>query len=125
MTDNKQAEWTERQVRASMGENAKKFSCLKFQCLGSCPEDPDDLNSAYVDFRIFVQTKDPSVMGISNMASMSGASFTRWCMENFLQSCPGASVHPDLRQASAKQIYEYWPALIPQSVVKHKALLEW
>lgn len=59
------------------------------------------------------------------MASMSGASFTRWCMENFLQSAPGASVAPDLRQASPKTIYEYWPALMPQSVVKHRAILEW
>jgi hypothetical protein len=59
------------------------------------------------------------------MASMSGASFTRWCLENFLQSAPGASVVPDIRQASAKGIYEYWVSLLPQSVVKHKAVLEW
>ena len=108
-----------------MGENAKKFSVLKFQVMGSVPEDPEDQNSATVDYRIFVQSKDPGVMGVSNMASMSGAAFTRWCMENFLQSVPGASVAPDLRQASAKQIFEYWPALLPQSVVNHRALLEW
>lgn len=46
-----------------MGENAKKFSVLKFQLVGSCPDDPEDLNSAIVDFRVFVQTKDPTVMG--------------------------------------------------------------
>lgn len=46
-----------------MGENVKKFSALKFQLMGSCPEDPEDQNSATVDFRVFVQTKDPSVMG--------------------------------------------------------------
>jgi hypothetical protein len=62
---------------------------------------------------------------MSNMASMSGASFTRWCLENFLQSCPGATVVPDLRQSSAKSIYEYWVALLPQSVVEHRAVLEW
>lgn len=80
-----------------MGENVKKFSVLKFQLIGSVPEDPEDQNSATVDFRIFVQSKDPSVMGVSNMASMSGAAFTRYCLENFLQSVPGASVHPDIR----------------------------
>ena len=30
-----------------------------------------------------------------------------------------------MRQASAKNIYEYWPALLPQSVIKHQAVLEW
>lgn len=59
------------------------------------------------------------------MASLSGASFTRWCLENFLQSCPGASMDPDLRQAAAKNINEYWVALLPQSVIKHRAVLEW
>ena len=61
---------------------------------------------------------------MGSMASV-GVSFTRWCLENFLQSCPGASVTPDMRQASAKNIYEYWPALLPQSVIKHQAVLEW
>lgn len=54
-----------------------------------------------------------------------GTSFTRWCLENFLQSCPGATVPPDLRPASARNIYEYWVALLPQSVIEHKAILEW
>lgn len=40
-----------------------KFTTLKFQLVGSCPEDPDDQNSATVDFRVFVQTKDPSILG--------------------------------------------------------------
>lgn len=46
-----------------MGENVKKFSVLKFQIMGSVPDNPEDQNSATVDFRIFVQTTDPSVMG--------------------------------------------------------------
>ena len=54
-----------------------------------------------------------------------GTSFTRWCLENFLQSCPGATVPPDLRIASARNIYEYWVALLPQSVIMQKAILEW
>jgi hypothetical protein len=56
---------------------------------------------------------------------MAGANFTRWCMENFLQSCPGASIVPDQRQSAPKSIYEYWVALLPQEVVKHQACLEW
>jgi hypothetical protein len=59
------------------------------------------------------------------MASLSGASFTRWCMENFLQSAPGASVLPDQRQSAARPVWEYWPSLLPQSVVNHRAVLEW
>lgn len=46
-------------------------------------------------------------------------------MENFLQSCPGASIVPDQRQSAAKGIYEYWVALLPQSVVNHRTRLEW
>lgn len=57
--------------------------------------------------------------------SVTGANFTRWCMENFLQSCPGATIVPDQRQAAAKPIFEYWPALLPQSAVQHRACLEW
>lgn len=56
---------------------------------------------------------------------MTGASFVRWCMENFLQSCPGATIVPDQRQSAPKSIYEYWVALLPQSVIDHKACLEW
>lgn len=59
------------------------------------------------------------------MGTMAGPNFTRWCMENFLQSCPGATITPDQRQAAAKPVYEYWVALLPQSVVKHRVRLEW
>lgn len=59
------------------------------------------------------------------MGNMSGPNFTRWCMENFLQSCPGASIVPDQRQSAAKSIYEYWVSLLPQSVINHQACLEW
>ncbi|KAI0150312.1 hypothetical protein GGR57DRAFT_504644 [Xylariaceae sp. FL1272] len=88
-------------------------------------------NPAILTEYVQVQTKDPDVMGIGSgsMASMAGASFTRWCMENFLQSAPGASVAPDNRQASAKAIFairpEYWPTLLPQSVIKQRVCLEW
>ena len=59
------------------------------------------------------------------VGGMTGANFTRWCMENFLQSCPGATIVPDQRQSAAKSIYEYWVALLPQSVINHRACLEW
>ncbi|KIH91927.1 hypothetical protein SPBR_01500 [Sporothrix brasiliensis 5110] len=118
----KKAEWTERQIRYAMGKNIDKLTCLKFQLIGSVPENPDNQNSATADFRVFVQTRDPSVLGLGNM---TGPNFTRWCMENFLQSAPGATIVPDQRQAAPKNIYEYWVALLPQDVVKHRAVLEW
>ena len=107
-----------------MRNHIHKFSHLSFQLIGTPAEDPQDQNSATCYFRIFVRSKDPTVMGLGNMANL-GTSFTRWCLENFLQSVPGATVPPDLRPASAKSIFEYWPALIPQSVVQHRAVLEW
>ncbi|KAK5167454.1 uncharacterized protein LTR77_007153 [Saxophila tyrrhenica] len=118
------AAWTEKQIRHSMRNHIHKFSKLSFQLIGTPAEDPEDQNSATCDFRVFVQSKDPSTMGVGTMASL-GASFTRWCLENFLQSCPGATVTPDMRQSSAKSVYEYWPALLPQSVIQHRAFLEW
>ena len=51
--------------------------------------------------------------------------FSRWCLENFLQSCPGATIENDIRQVAGKEFYEYWAALLPQSVVKHKVNTMW
>lgn len=105
-----------------MGENAKKFSCLKFTLNGYSPEDPWNQNVATVDFRIFAQTKDRSLV-IKDGIDVPG--FNRWCLENFLQSCPGASIENDIRQSAGKEFYEYWAALLPQSEVKHKVNLLW
>ncbi|OAA65933.1 hypothetical protein SPI_02720 [Niveomyces insectorum RCEF 264] len=116
------AAWTERQIRYAMGKNVEKLSCLKFQLIGSPGNDPDNQNAATADFRVFVQTRDPSVLGAGNM---TGPNFTRWCMENFLQSAPGATIETDLRQSAPKSVYEYWVALLPQEVVQHRAVLEW
>jgi hypothetical protein len=44
-------------------------------------------------------------------------------MVNFLMSCPGASLGNDMRQAEGKPFYEYWPALLPQTYVNHRAHL--
>ncbi|KAK3679184.1 hypothetical protein LTR78_000745 [Recurvomyces mirabilis] len=79
------AEWTERQVRYSMGKNAEKFNVLKFTLNGYCPDDPRNQDVATADFRVFVQTKDRSLIVRD---SMEVPGFNRWCMENFLQSCP-------------------------------------
>ena len=116
------AGWTERQIRKSMGKNAEKFSCLKFSLNGYSPEDPWNQDVATVDFRIFVQTKDRSLV-IKDGIDVPG--FNRWCLENFLQSCPGATIENDIRQSAGKEFFEYWAALLPQSEVSHKINLMW
>lgn len=114
------AEWTERQIRHSMGKNIDKFSCIKFSLNGWCQEDPENQDVATVDFRIFVQTKDKDLLGVGSMVG-----FQRWCMENFLQSAPGASIENDLRQNTGKEVFEYWAALLPQSEISHVVNLPW
>ncbi|KAK4891379.1 hypothetical protein LTR27_010033 [Elasticomyces elasticus] len=116
------AEWTERQVRASMGKNAERFSCLKFSLNGYCPDDPRNQDVATADFRVFVQTKDRSLV-VRDTMEVPG--FNRWCMENFLQSCPGATIENDIRQSAGKEFFEYWAALLPQREVAHKVNLMW
>ncbi|KAK1050512.1 hypothetical protein LTS16_003009 [Friedmanniomyces endolithicus] len=116
------AEWTERQVRHSMGANASRFSCLKFSLNGSCAPDPRNQDVATADLRVFVQTKDRSLVVRD---SMEVPGFNRWCMENFLQSCPGATIENDIRQSAGKEFYEYWAALLPQREVRHRVHLMW
>ncbi|TKA75002.1 hypothetical protein B0A55_02645 [Friedmanniomyces simplex] len=116
------AEWTERQVRHSMGKNAERFSCLKFSLNGYCPDDPRNQDVATADFRVFVQTKDRSLV-VRDTMEVPG--FNRWCMENFLQSCPGATIENDIRQSAGKEFYEYWAALLPQREVSHRVNLMW
>ncbi|KAH7348296.1 hypothetical protein BKA65DRAFT_257917 [Rhexocercosporidium sp. MPI-PUGE-AT-0058] len=116
------AEWTERQVRTSMGKNVDRFSCLKFTLNGYCPEDPLNQDVATVDFRVFAQTKDRSLV-VKDTIEVPG--FNRWCLENFLQSCPGATIENDIRQSAGKEFYEYWAALLPQKEVNHQVNLLW
>ncbi|KAK5117995.1 hypothetical protein LTR62_004039 [Meristemomyces frigidus] len=116
------AEWTEKQVRHSMGANASKFSVLKFSLNGYAPDDPRNQDVATADFRVFVQTKDRSLV-VRDTMEVPG--FNRWCMENFLQSCPGATIENDIRQSAGKEFYEYWAALLPQREVAHKVRLMW
>jgi len=114
------AAWTERQIRHSMGKNVSRFTRLEFQLVGRCLEDPEDQEAATADLRIFVQAKDKDLIGASSMEG-----FQRWCMENFLQSCPGASIENDLRQITGKEYFEYWAALLPQSEIPHTVQLLW
>lgn len=114
------AQWTERQIRHSMGKHLAKFSCLKFSLNGWSQVDPENQDVATVDFRIFVQTRDNDLLGVGSMVG-----FQRWCMENFLQSAPGASIENDLRQCTGKEFFEYWVALLPQVEVAHTVHLPW
>jgi hypothetical protein len=116
------AEWTEKQVRHSMGKNVERFSCLKFTLNGYSPEDPWNQDVATVDFRVFAQTKDRSLV-IKDTMEVPG--FNRWCLENFLQSCPGATIENDIRQSAGKEFFEYWAALIPQKEINHQVKLLW
>ncbi|KAK6193525.1 hypothetical protein LQW54_012360 [Pestalotiopsis sp. IQ-011] len=116
------AEWTERQIRYSVGDAIKDLTCLEFQLLGYCPENPKNQDVASVDLRVFVQTKRNELV---DKFTLDVPGFNRWCMENFLQSCPGATLGNDQRQSQGKEYYEYFVTLIPQSALKHQAILMW
>jgi hypothetical protein len=73
-----------------MGENAKRFSCLKFTLNGYSQPDPENQDVATADIRVFCQTKDRSLVVKD---SMEVPGFNRWVLENFLQSCPGGSYY--------------------------------
>lgn len=130
-------EWTKKQVLYSMGENVNRFSCLKFTLNGYSPQDPENQDVATANVRVFAQTKDRSLV-VKDTLEVPG--FNRWCLENFLQSCPvsrtnrldpskmlltdqGATIENDIRQSAGKEFFEYWAALIPQSEVKHQVRL--
>jgi hypothetical protein len=127
-----QAKWTEKQIRYAMRNHIHKFTQLKFQLIGSSLPDADSQDASTVDFRVFAQTRDPSIVGASTTAAagtglgtMTTGTFVRWCLENFLQSCPGATVEVDTRQSLARPMLEYWPTIMPQSMFTEKAVLEW
>jgi hypothetical protein len=126
-----QAKWTERQIRYAMRDHIHKFTCLKFQLIGSSKRDADNQDAATVDFRVFAQTRDPSIVGAgggpagAGLGTMTTGTFVRWCLENFLQSCPGATVEVDTRQSMARPMLEYWPTLIPQDAFQERVILEW
>jgi hypothetical protein len=111
----------EDQIKWELGEERlKKFTHLKFMRNGDSPIDARNQDVATVDFRIFAQSKDRDLLRMRNPEG-----FFRISMVNFLMSCPGASLGNDVRQAEGKPFYEYWPALLPQSEVQHRAHLLW
>ncbi|KAI6783656.1 uncharacterized protein J7T54_005685 [Emericellopsis cladophorae] len=116
------AEWTERQVRHSIGDAIKDLTCLKFSLNGYSQENPRNQEVATVDLRVFVQTKKKALV---DKSTLDVPGFNRWCMENFLQSCPGASLDNDQRQSEGKDFFEYYVTLLPQSEVKHRVELPW
>ncbi|KAF2431710.1 DUF1446-domain-containing protein [Tothia fuscella] len=113
--------WTEDQVRYELGEETlKRFTLLKFMQNGSSVIDARNQDVATVDFRIFAQSKDRELL---NMRNPQG--FFRKSMVTFLQSCPGASLGNDVRQAEGKPYYEYHPALLPQDALQQRVHLLW
>ncbi|KAF2836755.1 DUF1446-domain-containing protein [Patellaria atrata CBS 101060] len=111
--------WTEEQIKYELGEEyLKRFTCLKFMQNGSSPIDARNQDVATVDFRVFAQTPDRELL---NMRNPNG--FFRKSMVTFLQSCPGASLGNDMRQAEGKPYYEYHPSLLPQEQVKQRVHL--
>ncbi|CAK7198100.1 hypothetical protein SEUCBS139899_000758 [Sporothrix eucalyptigena] len=108
--------FTEEQIKAELGpEMLKKFSLLKFMQNGSSVIDARNQDVATVDFRIFAQSKDRELLSMRNPNG-----FFRRSMTCFLQSCPGASLGNDMRQAEGKPYYEYHPSLLPQSEMKQR-----
>lgn len=101
----------ERQVRHLLDES--RYHTLKFRINGSCPSNPSNQDAATVDFRIFAQSREESALSARN--------FLRPCTDVIMESYPGATFAVDCRQALPKPYYEYWVALLPQSVVAHVA----
>lgn len=73
------AEWIERQIRYSAGETVKELSCFKFSLNGYCPDNPRNQDVATCDLRVFLQTKNKSLV---SKATLDVPGFNRWCMDN-------------------------------------------
>ena len=87
---------------------------------GTSPIDARNQDVATVDFRVFAQSKDRELLTMRNPKG-----FFRISMVTFLQSCPGASLGNDMRQAEGKPYYEYHPSLLPQSALKQRVHCLW
>jgi hypothetical protein len=78
------AQYTEAQIRESLGEELiKKFSLLKFHVNGSSPIDARNQDVATVDFRVFAQSPDRDLLRMENPDG-----FFRRCMVTFLEGVP-------------------------------------
>ena len=84
------AQWTEDQIRESLGEERiKKFSMLKFHVNGSSPIDARNQDVATVDFRVFAQSQDKDLLRMDNPQG-----FFRLSMVTFLESVPVSHPRP-------------------------------
>lgn len=104
------ARMLEMQIRQALGDNSR-FHVLKFTLNGMAAEDPEDQNSATVDFRIFAQARDEKDLATSK--------FLRPIIDLVMCSYPGATFHLDFRQGLPKAVHEYFVTLLPQSDVSH------
>jgi hypothetical protein len=107
------AAMAETQIRAML--DTTKYHTLKFRTNGHCPAEPTNQDSATVDFRIFAQSHDETALQPQN--------FLRPVTDIIMQSYPGATFAVDTRQGVPKPYYEYFVTLIPQSEVKHIAVV--
>ena len=109
------AEMIELQTRALIGKDIDKFHCLTFTYAGTAALDPRTQDEATVDFRIFAQARDPTVL--------QNACFGAWCKSTILQSYPGGTPNTDPRQSVGKPYFEYWTTLISQSLLEERVHL--
>ncbi|KAH0845339.1 hypothetical protein FOPE_11287 [Fonsecaea pedrosoi] len=114
-------EMVKRQTLATMGDNVKHFSCLTFTMAGVVAENPQSQDEATVDMRIFAQSRTPEILSAGGLVESDRGSFARYCIENLLQGYPGSTMAIDMRQATGKPFFEYFPTLLSQSLVREIA----
>jgi hypothetical protein len=106
------ARMIEQQIRHQMGSHISNFSTLDFQTIGSCASNPTNQNAATVVFRVIAQARKAE--------HLAPAKFVRPCIDPIMCAYPGATPHLDLRQAFAREVFEYYVTLIPQSAITHQ-----
>lgn len=101
------------QTIAAMGpEIYQQFQLLKFQIVGHPDPEARSQDSATVNVRIFAQSRCAELLAPEN--------FLTWCKMNILQGCPGLTPTTDSRQGSGRPFFEYWVALLDQTVVRER-----
>ncbi|EER26942.1 hypothetical protein D8B26_002558 [Coccidioides posadasii str. Silveira] len=111
------ARMLEAQIRRLLAPYSKNFTVFNFSVLGTCPDDPQDQNSATATFRVLAQAP--------RAEDLAPTKFVRQIIDNVMQGYPGATFHLDLRQGFPKPVFEYYVTLLPQSDVQHQAHLPW
>jgi hypothetical protein len=107
------AAMAKKQIRSIL--DTKRYHTLEFRINGSCPSEPTSQDSATVDLRIFAQSRDEEALQPQN--------FLRPVKDIIMQSYPGATFAVDTRQGVPKPYYEYFVTVMPQSDVKHVAVI--